>query len=460
LTKSILNDNRAQVYLYDKIKSGNIGWGILAVFVALIILGLIFENPSATIDLCIILMILLVLISIIAIIINIKLKFIKTNQKILGMIFLAVLLISLIPAILIFFINDIEYLVFFDYFLVFNNYFDFVLFVFDLFFIILSVLNPIFDILNVFDNFSFHAPIINLLNPVLTVIGQIGDFQFVPIFGGTPHELENSNPIFMRILSDAAILTLEISLYSIVYGFILAVFLALILVQKYRLLGLKFLAQIFVDFFRSTPLLVQILIIFWGIPNFIQGLELGLGEFTNIFLVSDLIPNDVKIDFFGFKIENSMFLFNFSVNFDKFLFNPRDAGILALSLNTAAYQSEIIRAGIQSIPTGQTEAARGLGMSNLQTMRYVILPQALRLIIPPLTNEGINVILNSSLISVIAFPELLRRSQEIYSVYFNPFPVLISAAMLYFIMTFTLAKITVNIEKRSRIPGLGVSEDI
>ena len=472
MTESVLNRRNNELkFITDKIKFGNVGWGILFFFLVLIVLGLIFEHPSGTIDTSVNLISLFILISIIAFIANFKLKFIQKNLKVVILIFLATSTIILVPASLIFLFQEIEFLnvnihfnfiinINVDYFLVFNNYFDFVLFVVDLIFIILGVLNPLFDLLNFFDTFSFQAPIISLFNPLFTILGQIGDFQFVPIFGGFPLDPENTNPIYMRILSDAAVLTLEISFLAIVYGFFLAIILALILVQTSRILGLKLIAQIFVDYHRSTPLLVQILIIFWGIPSFIQGLDLGLVEFTNIFLVSDLIPNDFKFDFFGFKIENSMFLLDYSINFDRFIFNPRDAAILALSLNTAAYMSEIVRAGIQSIPTGQTEAARGLGMTNLQTMRYVILPQALRLIIPPLTNEGINVVLNSSLISVIGYPELLRRAGEIYSIKFNPFPILVTAAMFYFVMTFTLAKITTNIEKKSRIPGLGVSHDV
>ena len=212
----------------------------------------------------------------------------------------------LIPSLLIFIFKGIDRLVFFDYFLVFNNYFDFVLFIIDILFIILSVFNPIFSSLNFFDTFSFQAPIISLVNPLFTFIGQIGDFQFFPIYGGVPNKITNTNPIFFRILSDAAVLTLEVSLYSIIYGFFLAVLLALVLVQTKKLFGIKLISQIFVDFFRSTPLLAQILIIFWGIPKFIQGLGIGLVDFTNVFLVWDIIPHDMKFEMLGFKIENAI----------------------------------------------------------------------------------------------------------------------------------------------------------
>ena len=128
-------------------------------------------------------------------------------------------------------------------------------------------------------------------------------------------------------------------------------------------------------------------------------------------------------------------------------------------MNTGAYQAEIIRGGIAAIPTGQTEAARGLGMNTSQTMRYVILPQAVRLIIPPLTNEGINVILNSSLVSVISVPDLTLTARQMAAYYFNTLDVYLQAAGFYFVIAFSLAKIAKKTEKRLRIPGLGMTHE-
>ena len=146
-------------------------------------------------------------------------------------------------------------------------------------------------------------------------------------------------------------------------------------------------------------------------------------------------------------------------NFERFTFTFIQAAIIGLSLNTAAYQAEIIRAGILAIPTGQTEAARALGMTSSQTMAYVILPQALRIIIPPFTNEGINIILNSSLASAISTWELTRAARNLSAFYFLPFEIYLAAALFYFVMAFSLAKLTKRLERRMRIPGLGVHHD-
>ncbi|MHA1168822.1 MAG: amino acid ABC transporter permease [Candidatus Hodarchaeales archaeon] len=222
----------------------------------------------------------------------------------------------------------------------------------------------------------------------------------------------------VRSLADAAIITLQISLVSIALGFFIALILAVILVLPGRVYGLKYFSQAYVDFFRSTPLLVQLFLIYFGIPpvyHSLTGLTFPIGAI--------------------------------------------EAAILGLSLNTAAYQAEILRGGILAIPTGQTEAARGLGLSSAQTMRFVILPQALRIIIPPFTNEGINIILNSSLASVISVYELTLRAKTLASFYFIPFEIYFTSAIFYFIMCFSLAKLTKRMEKKFRIPGLGVHHD-
>ena len=127
--------------------------------------------------------------------------------------------------------------------------------------------------------------------------------------------------------------------------------------------------------------------------------------------------------------------------------------------NWKAYQAEIIRGGILAIPTGQTEAARALGLTSTQTMRYVILPQALRIIIPPFTNEGINIILNSSLASAISAWELTRAARNMSSFYYLAFELYMAAALFYFVMAYSLARLTKKFEIRFRIPGLGIHHD-
>ncbi len=262
-----------------------------------------------------------------------------------------------------------------------------------------------------------------IFNPIL---GLFTNIKIVPIYetlGGTQR-----GKLIMRILADAALITIRISITSIVGGFFIGIVLALILISPRRLFGLRNLAQAYVDFFRSTPLLVQMFIVAFGLPSVIQ----GFGEVR--FLI-------------------------FYYDFSRFYFQPIEAATIALALNTGAYQAEIIRGGILSIPIGQTEAALGLGMTKLQTMRYIILPQALRLIIPPLTNEAINVILNSSLASVLSVRELFRKSRDLAAFYFIPFEIYFTAALFYFVITFTIAKIAKYLERKYKIPGLGVEHE-
>lgn len=237
-------------------------------------------------------------------------------------------------------------------------------------------------------------------------------------FGEDLASVDYRMPTILEGLATGASLTLWISVISVVLGFLFAIFLAVILVNKSKLFGLKFLAQSYVDFFRSTPLLVQILLVYFGLPS----------SFITFIRNLDIVSTEIF------------------------------AGTLALSLNTAAYQAEIIRGGILAIPTGQTEASRALGLTSNQTMRYVVLPQAIRIIVPPLTNEIINVLLNSSLTSAIGVTELTKRSQSLQARFFLWWVFLI-AAVYYFVLAYTSSKLTKKLEIKLRIPGLGVAND-
>ena len=232
--------------------------------------------------------------------------------------------------------------------------------------------------------------------------------------------IDYRNPIILRGLAKGALLTLSISIVSVILGFFLGAILAVLLVNQGNVYGLKKVAQAYVDFFRSTPLLVQILLIYFGIVGLFRGLPA--------------------------KIEDIGILYS------------TFAGTIALSLNTAAYQAEIIRGGILAIPSGQTEAARALGLTSGQTMRYVILPQTIRMVVPPLTNEIINVLLNSSLLSAVGVLEITKRSQSLQAYYFL-WQVFFMAAVFYFVIAFTLSKLTKRLEVKFRIPGLGVAYD-
>jgi arginine/lysine/histidine/glutamine transport system substrate-binding/permease protein len=152
-------------------------------------------------------------------------------------------------------------------------------------------------------------------------------------------------------------------------------------------------ARCYIDFFRGTPLLVQIFMIYFGLPALIKGV--------------------------GFS----------------FTLNQWAAAITALSLNSAAYIAEIVRGGIQSIELGQREASESLGLGPMQTMRYVIFPQAFRRIIPPLGNEFITLLKDTSLVAVIGFEELFRRGQLIVAQNYRSFEIYFAVALVYLVLT-------------------------
>jgi len=130
--------------------------------------------------------------------------------------------------------------------------------------------------------------------------------------------------------------------------------------------------------------------------------------------------------------------------------NPIVTAIIGITVCYGAYMSEIVRAGIQSIPKGQMEAARSLGMSHVQAMRYVVLPQAFRVILPPMGNEFIALLKDSSLVSVVAVEDLTRRGREFMSTNFNPIETWGMVALIYLIMTLFAARIVSFIEKKTR----------
>jgi len=125
-------------------------------------------------------------------------------------------------------------------------------------------------------------------------------------------------------------------------------------------------------------------------------------------------------------------------------------GVASLACFAGAYVTEIVRAGIQSIHRGQTEAARSLGMTYAQSMRYIILPQALRRILPPLAGQFISLIKDSSLLGMIAIRELTKAAREAVAASLQPFELYILCAVLYLVLTFTLSMVLQYIERRSQ----------
>jgi polar amino acid transport system permease protein len=209
-----------------------------------------------------------------------------------------------------------------------------------------------------------------------------------------------------RILEGVAV-TLELTVSAMAIGVVLGVLLAVMRLSPNPLVsGVSWL---YVWFFRATPVLVQLL--FW-------------------FNIAAIYPRiSLGIPFVGVEFLHG----NANAVITSFV-----AALLGLGLNEGAYMAEIVRAGIISVGEGQTEAAQSLGMSRLQIMRRIVLPQAMRVIIPPTGNETISMLKTSALVSVIAFTELLLASENIYAVNYKPIQLLIVASIWYAVMTSVL----------------------
>jgi polar amino acid transport system permease protein len=201
--------------------------------------------------------------------------------------------------------------------------------------------------------------------------------------------------------------TLELTVLAMAIGVFLGVVLAVMrLSPNFLIRGSSW---FYIWAFRGTPVLVQILL--W---NFIAAL------YPTIDLGIPFGPSFVHL------------------NANDFI-TPFVAGMLALGLNEGAYMAEIVRAGIISVEEGQTEASKALGMTRFQTMRHIVLPQAMRVIIPPTGNETISMLKYTSLVSVIAVPELLYSAQLIYSQNFQQIPLLIVVCIWYLLVTSILS---------------------
>jgi len=196
-----------------------------------------------------------------------------------------------------------------------------------------------------------------------------------------------------------SIVTLKYSIISVCFGLIIGVFLAILKVSK--IFMLRLFADFYTSIFRGTPLLIQLSIIYFGLPIVI-GVKLGV----------------------------------FS------------AGIIAFSLNSGAYVSEIIRAGINSVDKGQFEAAKALGIPEALMMKDIILPQAIRTILPSLVNELINLIKESAIISMIGEMDLTKRAQLVSAETFNFFAPMLVAAASYYILILIISKLAKLLEKR------------
>jgi polar amino acid transport system permease protein len=209
-----------------------------------------------------------------------------------------------------------------------------------------------------------------------------------------------------RVL-DGLVVTLELTVISMAIGIALGIVLAVMRLSPNPLVSGA--SWLYIWFFRGTPVLVQILL-WYNVaalyPSFSIGLPFGGPQFAHFTAAS--------------------------------VITPFVAGMLALGLNEGAYMAEIVRAGIISVDEGQTEAAKSLGMTRLQTMRRIVLPQAMRVIVPPTGNETISMLKTTSLVSVIAVTDLTYSVQLIYSVNYRTIPLLIVACIWYLIVTTAL----------------------
>ena len=196
--------------------------------------------------------------------------------------------------------------------------------------------------------------------------------------------------------------TIQITVLSTAIGFVIGLVVGVARISHLR--PLRLLAEVYVEFFRGTPLLVQIFLFYFALP----------------------VLTGQRID-------------------------PFIAAISACGINSGAYVAEIFRAGIQSVDEGQMEAGRSLGMTWLQTMRYIIVPQAFKRVIPPLGNEFIAMLKDSSLVSVIGFEELTRRGQLIIAKTYGSFEIWMSVAVIYLVMTLTISRFVAYLERRCRV---------
>lgn len=242
---------------------------------------------------------------------------------------------------------------------------------------------------------------------------------------------------YKQLFIDGLVCTISLSLLTVIFGFILALVIAVMRMSKWqpfrflaldknghlreqgflaalgRFNPLSFIASIYVEVFRATPMLVQLFIIYYVV-------------------------------FAGIDVPSIM-LFG-TIRFERFV-----PGVVALSLNSAAYLSEILRSGIQSIDGGQTEAARSLGLTSAQNMRFIILPQAIKNILPAIANEFVTIIKESSICYTIGVGEIMYAVASIKGATYRIAEPLIIAAAVYFCLTFPTSKIIEYFERKMSV---------
>lgn len=225
------------------------------------------------------------------------------------------------------------------------------------------------------------------------------------IFTTSPYAWENWTsyfqdfPLFLR----GFLFTIAISIGA----FILAMFLGIVFgsLSTTKNKALRFISRLYVEFYQNTPLLVQFMIVYYGLP---------------------LITN--------YLIMPSIYW----------------TAVICVGLYHGAYIAEVIRSGIQSVPTGQTEAALSQGFTSLETMRIIILPQAIPTILPPLTNQVVNLIKNTATVAIISGADIMFVTKSWSAINANYIPAFAGAALLYFIMCFPVANLGRHIEEKNK----------
>ena len=195
------------------------------------------------------------------------------------------------------------------------------------------------------------------------------------------------------------VFTSQVSLYSLIAALLIGLVVGTLTLAKKRFISV--LAQAYVEVFRNTPALVQLMWIYYALPLF---LPVNLTAFSSC--------------------------------------------VIALGMNSGAYMAEVFRAGIQSVDEGQIEAARSLGLSHFQAMRKIILPQAVRTMIPPFVNQVVSLVKWSSLVSAVGVADLTYRAQVLSSRFFRPIEIFTSTAVIYFSLCAILSYFSRHLEKR------------
>ena len=211
--------------------------------------------------------------------------------------------------------------------------------------------------------------------------------------------------VYGKLLLEAMGQTLIMAYYSLIFASIIGLIFGMLSVLKSKVCNV--IAQVFVDIIRGVPMIVLAFFVFFGVPYALKN-----------FLHST------------------------------FTFTALQAGIICLSLNCGAYMSEIIRAGIQSVDVGQMEAARSLGIPYWKSMQKVVLPQAIRTMIPSIINQFIITLKDTSILSVIGFPELVNAAKNVIAINFKSFQVWLIVGVMYLIVITILSKVAKALERR------------